>query len=81
MILTLAPESRSRLPCHTALQLVAERGHANITELLAYALDIDLEVADSRGLTPLFIAWRKGHLDVVEVIRHGAISTGSPNIW
>ena len=81
-ILAQGPDSRSRPPCHTALQLAAERGHANITELLASAPDIDLEAADNRGLTPLFIAWRKGHLDVVSVLlHHGAIAAGSPALW
>ena len=81
-LLTQARDSRSQIPCHTALQLAAERGHVKIAALLASAPDIDLELADSRGLTPLLIAWRKGHLDVVEVLlHHGAISTGSPNVW
>ncbi len=75
-------EEVSRPPCHTALQLAAERGHAEIAKLLAEQLSIDMEAEDSRGLTALFIAWRKGHLKVVEIlISHGAVTTGSPEIW
>lgn len=81
-ILAQATDSRSRTPCHTALQLAAERGHSNIISLLASCPSADLEAVDSRGLTPLFIAWRKGHLKCVEVLlAHGALSAGSADIW
>jgi ankyrin repeat protein len=82
-IITHAADSRSRPPCDTALQLAAERGHANIIALLASSPSINLEVADSRGLTPLFIAWRRGHVDcVVAFLRHGALSaSGSAEAW
>jgi uncharacterized protein len=76
-ILPPSTDSGSRSPCNTALQLAAERGHANITALLASSPSIDLEVADTRGLTALFIAWRRGHVDCVEeLLHHGALSAG-----
>jgi ankyrin repeat protein len=82
IILPQAPDSCFRPPCHNALQLAAERGHAKITALLASSPSIDLETPYSCGLTPLFIAWRKGHLDVVStLLTHGALSAGSPFIW
>lgn len=56
VILPQAPDSCFRLPCHNALQLAAERGHAKITALLASPPSIDLETPDSCNLTPLFIA-------------------------
>ena len=82
IILPQASDSCLRPPCHNALQLAAERGHAKITALLASSPSIDLETPNSCGLTPLFIAWRKGHLDVVSaLLTHGALSAGSPSIW
>jgi ankyrin repeat protein len=81
-LLAHAIDSHSRTPCHTALQLAAERGHPNIISLLASSPSIDLEAADSRGLTPLFIAWRKGHLACVEaLLTHGALFAGVPDVW
>jgi len=82
IILPQQSDSYLRPPCHNALQLAAERGHAKITALLASSPSIDLETPNSCGLTPLFIAWRKGHLNVVSTLLiHGALSAGSPSIW
>jgi tetratricopeptide (TPR) repeat protein len=76
-------KSACRRPVHyTALQIAAECGHTNIVRLLSAASGIDLECRNSDGLTPLFIAWKHGHIGVVKILLdRGASSNGSPNVW
>jgi hypothetical protein len=67
---------------YTALQIAAQRGHMNIVRLLSAAPGIDLECGDSDGLTPLFIAWKHGHIRVVKtLLDRGASPKGRLDVW
>ena len=61
-------DPRSRPPCHTALQMAADRGHLETTRQLIASPSINLNLPDSRDITPLFIAWRKGHHSLVHLL-------------
>src|SRR3984957_2199670 len=54
----------------------------NIVRLLSAAPGIDLECRDSDGFTPLFIAWKHGHIGVVEtLLDRGASPNGRLDVW
>jgi ankyrin repeat protein len=59
-------------------------GHPRQEEhaLLSAAPGIDLEYGNSEGLSPLFTAWKHGHVGVVKtLLDHGAPSKGVRDVW
>ena len=63
---------RGRFNGDTALVMAAQNGHAEVVdELLARGAEVNKAATD--GVTPLFVACKKGHLTIMRVLlEHGA---------
>ena len=47
--------------------MAAQKGHVGIVELLCLEKSFQIDVADDKGQTPLHIACRRGHHELVKV--------------
>ena len=65
----------------TALQQAAERGFSTITSLLLSVQGIKTAVRDSELFTPLMVACRKGHHNIVKQLLDFSIPTEFPSTW
>lgn len=65
----------------TALQQAAERGFSTITSLLLSVKDIKTDVRDSELFTPLMVACRKGHHNIVKQLLEFSTPNEFPSTW
>ncbi|KAK5056634.1 hypothetical protein LTR84_012166 [Exophiala bonariae] len=65
----------------TPLQQAVERGYSTITSLLLAIPGIMTDVRDGEGLTPLMVACRKGHYDIVKQLLVFPLPSTFPQTW
>lgn len=53
----------------TPLYIVCQNGHINIVRVLIQYNDIDIYTASIKGLTPLSIAEKCGHIDIANLLK------------